>query len=400
MCAFAALTFGLASCGNHGGQDVDNIVEDGCYVIGEATSVADLKADNATTALMAAGKNEAASNALREGLYEKYVALEGGKEFKIVIREGLEETVYGADLKELNLANEEGGNVEDQPNIKVLKGEAAENVAMKVAENGMYHVIFDQQLKVIIVAPVKWGVRGVNDDWGWKEMQASAFNKETMTFTIHFDEVKTGSFKFAYSNGWKIYLSDVANGEKTISVNTNLGKNMENGGDNIELAKMENADIKLVWTNKGGVIKDNYTWELVGTTIVEKPAEFVVGFSGSDEVFGDQDGAGNSWADPQEKTLAAFDAEASNFDATSMEGTYVYKIEDIKFGAGAFKARFNGAWLGWGGFDIVGDVENFSANDGDDNVKCVAEKTYDCVFTAVWKAGKLEGNLKVEFIAK
>lgn len=399
--ACAALVVSFTSCG--GGENKpfnpNDIVEDGCYVVGEATSVADLKASNATTALMTAGKNEADGNKIRKGLYEKYVALEGGKEFKIILKEGSSEIVYGATLAEYKFPVDENGYAtNDQPNGMAYKGTLAENAAMQVKENGLYHVIMDEETKAIIVCPVKWGVRGVNDDWGWKEMKASAFNKETMTFTIHYDEVKAGKFKFAYSGGWKIYLSDVENDDKTIAVNTNLGAGMENGGSDIEIKKANNADITLVWTNKGGLIKDNYSFDVKSEIVIEKPETFVVGFSGSNAVFADQDGEGE-WVDPQEKTLAKFDADASKFDATTFDGTYVYKVDGIKFGVGPFKARFNGQWLGWGQFDIAGDVDYFTANEGDDNVKCNAEKTYNCVFTVVWKDGKVDGNIKVDFQA-
>ena len=87
MCLFAlSLTF--VSCDpKDDGPDVDEIVEDGFYVVGEATSSVKL----VNTGIMSAGKNEVDQSA-REGMYEKYNALEGGKPFHLLLKKGTVET--------------------------------------------------------------------------------------------------------------------------------------------------------------------------------------------------------------------------------------------------------------------------------------------------------------------
>lgn len=398
LCALAAITLGFSSCtkDKDKDEDLDNIIEDGCYIVGEATAIATLDATDAVKSSMAAGKNEAKSNELRPSMFEKYVALEAGKEFSIVKVEGVDKIHYGATLE---TAKTDGSS--DQITIDFFKGTLAENVKMSVKESGLYHIVVDFDLKAVYAIPVIWGVRGVNDDWGWKAMEGGAFGKDAMSWTIKFDEVKAGKFKFAYGGGWKLFLD----ADKTISVNTNLGNDMENGGSDIQIRKATDATLKLTWSLAKAEIKNSYAWDLQSTVIVEKPAEFLVGFSGANAVFADQDGTGE-WADPQEKTKALYNAEASNFDATTFDGTYVYNITGIKMGIGNFKARFNGAWLGFNDIEIAGDAANFTEalNDKGEpdggNIAVVAEKNYDVTFTAKWKDGQLDGKLKVEFTAK
>ena len=160
LCGLAVVGMMFTSCdgGTTGGGTV-TIVEDGFYVVGEASAIASLEAEGAEVAIMANGTNENASNAAREGMYEKYIALEGGKPFQLVLKEGATETVYGAELAEVALSGNE------QPNITVQRGKMVENTTMQVKESGLYHIVLDLNLdgsledKLILVAPVEWGDR-------------------------------------------------------------------------------------------------------------------------------------------------------------------------------------------------------------------------------------------------
>ena len=96
MMCLLALSFSFVSCDPEEDPNVDEIVEDGFYVIGEATGIANLQATGAAKTTMAVGFNEvlqeAASSAeekisaacQRAGMYEKYIYLEGGKTFSLV----------------------------------------------------------------------------------------------------------------------------------------------------------------------------------------------------------------------------------------------------------------------------------------------------------------------------
>ena len=134
--SLAMAAFTLSSCGDKkkgGSGDLDNVVEDGFYVYGPATAIENMQAANAAKGLMGAGINEADKQA-RAGLYEKYVALEGGKEFTLALYENNEVTNYGAKL-ELGDPYDVAYGV----TIKVYKGKLEQNVKMTVPENGFYH---------------------------------------------------------------------------------------------------------------------------------------------------------------------------------------------------------------------------------------------------------------------
>ena len=397
--ALAAVSVLFTACPPEPPTPPTNIVYDGFYVIGEATNVPTLTSEGADLSVMSPGYNENASNELRDGLYEKYIALEGGKPFSLVLKEGATETHFGATLSEVNLANAEGGNVRDQPNITILRGVMTENTTMQVAESGLYHIVLDLNKdnkladKSIIVSPVTWGVRGGMNSWGFTAMEKPTFNKTSMTYTVKLDETATGEWKFAYGHGWKIELNEVAdptadNDERFIKANTNLGAGAKEGelmpgGGNLPLNPGKDVTITLTWNLKGGNIGESFSYEVTyGQVIVEDPATFVVGFSG--DAFATE----TEWCDPVEGiTLAQYNAELSNVDATTLDGTYVYTIDEIDFLEGKqFKYRFNGAWLGWGAFTITGDTDNFT--DASGNIGVTTGKVYKATITVVWAGGK------------
>lgn len=251
MCLFAlSLTF--VSCDpKDDGPDVDEIVEDGFYVVGEATSSVKL----VNTGIMSAGKNEV-DQSTREGMYEKYIALEGGKPFHLLLKKGTVETKYGATLTDVDLKGES-----DQPNIVVKKGQLTENATLQVAESGLYHIVLDLNVNSdlefpqIVIAPVSWGMRGGFNSWGFTELTPSAFNKDSMTFTLEGVEIKsTQEFKFAYGAGWKIQLD----AEGLVKSNTNLGKDMIPGGDNFKVEENGVYKVTLTWKLVQGTINESY----------------------------------------------------------------------------------------------------------------------------------------------
>jgi len=126
-------------------------VEDGFYVVGAATSVADLFAENADKALMAAGINEKGGDQVpRDGMYEKYVALEGGKNFSLMLKAGSNETKYGATLENAVL-----GEIGDEPDVTAKKGVLTVNGAdMQVATNGLYHIVVDLNKDNKLATPI------------------------------------------------------------------------------------------------------------------------------------------------------------------------------------------------------------------------------------------------------
>ena len=232
-----ALMFAATSCEpetQQGGVDFDKITLDGFYVYGEATGSADITADYG----MAAGLNEVTAEN-RGGMYEKYIVLEGGKEFYLVLNEAGKKTNYGAELKEYDVTE-----LADNPGLATVKrGELVigENApAMKVDETGLYHIVLDLNLEgdllypQIIVSDVQWGVRGAMNGWGFTAFDEVEVNANTMTWTMeNVDMPANGEFKFAYGHGWKIQLDDAGN----VKANTNLGEGSLPNGANIKVEK-------------------------------------------------------------------------------------------------------------------------------------------------------------------
>lgn len=385
----AALAFSFASCSEKGnGPDLDSVTEDGFYVTGEATGATGLTADY----MMAAGLNEVDKTS-RSGMFEKYVALEAGKEFSLVLYANGEEVRYGAELAAFDVSEKSDNPTEGG----VLRGElkiGADAPAMTVDTTCLYHILLDinEDNKVgfpqIVVSPVKWGVRGVNGDWGWKKMTSSAFNKNTMSWTINFGSTNTSEFKFAYSGGWKIDLDDAGN----VKANTNLGVGMLPNGDNISLMKGNNVTIKLTWNLKGGAIANGYSYTVEAEEwVIEDPTQFVVGFSGG--CFG----AEANWSDPAGQTLAVYNAAESTItNDQTKDGTYVYNVTNCAFEAGEFKVRVNGGWLGAGSGEL--SLEGVTVT-GTDNFVLAEAGTYDAKFTVVWANGKAS-SIKVVFTKK
>ena len=280
LCGLAVVGMMFTSCdgGTTGGGTV-TIVEDGFYVVGEASAIASLEAEGAEVAIMANGTNENASNAAREGMYEKYIALEGGKPFQLVLKEGATETVYGAELADVALSGNE------QPNITVQRGKMVENTTMQVKESGLYHIVLDLNLdgsledKLILVAPVEWGVRGGMNGWGFTAGTRSEFNKTTMTYTWEGQALAAhGEFKFAYGAGWKIELNALAdatdaNDARYIKANTNLGENALPGGADIAVEGAGTYTITLTYNLAQGAIANSYKYEIKMTAASALPSE-------------------------------------------------------------------------------------------------------------------------------
>ena len=271
MClATAAMT--LVGCKKGNGTSGETpeqpaIVEDGFYVIGEATVVTDFKAANAAIELMGQGFNEV-DKQYREGMYEKYIALEGGKDFELVLYKAGEETHYGAALKEDSVDT-------DAAPAKVLKGLMAKDTKMKVAKNGFYHIILDLNVKEdladgaqIIVVECHWGVMG--DMTAWSKNMAptkeATFNKETMTWT--WEEVmeqSDGSFKFRHGDCWKYNLDK----QGKVKAENSLGTTASNDGDEECLPTTKNFGGGKNYGIKSGIYTITLTWNLKSGAVGE-----------------------------------------------------------------------------------------------------------------------------------
>jgi hypothetical protein len=260
----AALLFGTVGCKKDPKIDVNDITEDGVYVAGEATGA------TAITAVygMAKGRNEAKGNALRDGMYEKYIVLEGGKDFSLVYVNGGSQTAYGASLTEFK-PTDFSGIYQDNPADAVFKGklEIGESAPkMKVTKTGLYHIVLDLNLNndlsdaQILVCPVTYGVRGGMNGWGFTALEATEAKNEGMTFTLSGQKLADGGeFKFAYNNAWKITLDEA--GE--VKANTNLGLDGVPGADNIAVAEGAGEyKITLEFKLAAGDVKNSWKYSM------------------------------------------------------------------------------------------------------------------------------------------
>ena len=261
----AAVLFGTFSCKpKEDPIDVNDITEDGVYVAGEATGA------TAITAVygMAKGRNEAKGNELRDGMYEKYIVLEGGKDFSLVYVNGGSQTAYGASLTEFK-PTDFSGIYQDNPADAVFKGklEIGESAPkMKVTKTGLYHIVLDLNLNndlsdaQILVCPVTYGVRGGMNGWGFTALEATEAKNEGMTFTLSGQKLADGGeFKFAYNNAWKITLDEA--GE--VKANTNLGLDGVPGADNIAVAEGAGEyKITLEFKLAAGDVKNSWKYSM------------------------------------------------------------------------------------------------------------------------------------------
>ena len=238
--SIAAMAFAIVGCQpkDPEGPDVNKITEDGFYVVGEATGISEVTAD----LTMANGINEADNQSAREGMFEKYIVLQGGKEFTLAYVSGGQQTAYGAELTEFK-ADLSDALYADNPADAVFKGKLVVGDSapkMKVSQTGLYHIVLDLNKNKdiedaqIVLCPVTMGVRGGMNSWGFTPLEASEYSNSGITFTLSGQELaKAGEFKFAYNNAWKITLGQSADGSKQVKANTNLGVGCKPGGDNI-----------------------------------------------------------------------------------------------------------------------------------------------------------------------
>lgn len=391
--AIAAMAMFAFSCkpDNPTPDDIDNIVEDGVYVMLGDKIVAEYA--------MAGGFNEAADQAARDGMYEKYIVLDKDQEFTLAYKAGEKILKYGAELKAFTPEKTEG-IYDSNPATAVLKGALVEGdkaPKMKADKKALYHIVLDlnKDSKLdnaqIVAVPVEYGVRGSMNSWGFTALQAGELSNEGTTFTLTGVNLKENDeFKFAYNGAWKITL-DAAG---LVKANTNLGKDCIPGGDNIKITESGAYTITLKFALKAGAIKNSWTAEITRTGDLvldpEDPSKFVCGLSG----------AMNEWATPP-TPQAVYNATESNVtDAARFTGKYVFDVAALEMG-GQFKVRINAVDgnSGWYGFGDV-TIEGLTVADAGGNIDATDAGTYTAKISFDWDGNSnVVKNIKVVFTA-
>ncbi len=349
--SIAAMAFGIAACEKPEVPDVNNITEDGFYVALDPTG----KTPVTTKEIMAAGINEAASQSLRNGMYEKYIVLEGGKEFNLALVSGGKMTLYGASLSEFK-ADLSDPVYDSNPADAVFKGSLVigDNAPrMKVSKTGLYHIVLDLNKAgdlddaQIVVCPVTMGVRGGMNSWGFTALEATAASNDGITFTAKDQELAAGGeFKFAYNSAWKITLDK----EGKVKANTNLGKDCKPGGDNIAVDKGAGKyTITLTYKLAAGDIANSFSYTIEQTEASSAPTTMYM--------IGNQFGGWN-WEDAGVVELVPVWGASGYFWCTR----YFNKADGFKFCATkAWNGDFTGA--GTVGY-TVSDGNCWVAEDG------------------------------------
>lgn len=259
--ALAAIMF--TACNNGGGSNdpTPGNLPSGFYVAekGAALTLFNAMDDGINEVLMDQDKLPRAE-AFREGMYEKYIVLEAGKEYQFINKFGEKTQAYGATL-------EYGDSliITDNHEIAGYKASLTQGTSFKVNETTLYHIVldFDKDGKLAdvggaqcIVVPVEWGVRGGMNSWGWTKGDVKK-DGDVLTWTWKDMELAAGGeFKFAHNDCWKINL-DIA---MLVKANTNLGADLLSGGDNIAVEKAGLYDITLTYkASEAKAIAASYT---------------------------------------------------------------------------------------------------------------------------------------------
>ncbi len=265
-----AFLFVFSACKKDDDDD-DNgnppLVEDGMYIKGDATPYTALNNDSQFTM----GINEV-GQVERSGMYEMYTTLKAGSTFQVVEVEGTTQTTWGpATNEDVVLAGEN-----DQIHATVQKGTLGTTGEFSVDADGMYHVIIDMNTETYIIAPIThWAIIGGATEVGWSDTQlplVGSFNANEMTWQAEGLILRTGNFKFRYSNGWKIEISG-----DSVKANTNFGGATQGTLPDLSTTLVPGGADYLLGADQEGVytvtIKwtaaDGYTSSLVKTDDVE-----------------------------------------------------------------------------------------------------------------------------------
>jgi hypothetical protein len=305
------------------------IILDGFYVKGPATAFADFN----SKALMKVAKNEVNSLDL-PSMVELYIPIKAGAGFNIVKVAGATKIVYGPGTDFATITK----GTTDEPRFPFQRGSAAVTATtFTVPTDGMYHVVYNDSLNRVAVIPVHWGLIGAATPGGWSNdtmMTESAFNLNTMSWSLTGLKLLKGDWKYRYSHGWKVEI-DTTNSDKTkwVKVNTNFGTAVDGlvaGGANITNASAGIYNATMTYTLGSG-----YTATLVKTSDIPPIdySAFQMGIIGN--VYKKLDGTQANWDEN-------FGTSLPTKVGTNYTWKYIIAIDTV----GDFKFRQGNDWSG------------------------------------------------------
>ena len=374
----AAAAVSLTACKKDDpkGPDLDAL-PNGFYV---AEKGADLVEVNA----MEQGINEVDQSA-RQGMYEKYIILEAGKQYEFVNKKGDVRDHFGVE----NLEYGDSLIVTDNKNIAGYKGSLAANTVVEVKETNLYHIVLDfnedDNLTDVggaqcIIVPVEWGVRGAMNSWGF-----TAAVKNGNAYELKGLECGTkGEFKWAHNNCWKINL-DIAN---LVKANTNLGNDaatdgeefvgLKAGGKNFSIERAI-YDLTLEYVGPAATIAESFKMTMTKTGDLETldPSKFAYSFIGT---------VNGNWDTDTDLAFVSNDGDH-----------YVFEAKGLDFAAGAFKIRRDHDWnVSFGAKSMTITGIEYS---GDGDVTIAAPFKGSAKFEYDWD-GSAEKNVTLTFTAE
>lgn len=368
--AYATNSAGTAY-GNELSFKTNSIYEEGFYITGNASSYStiDIIGQFKSTPL------EQMNNQYREGLVEKYVALESGKTFTITEVVGANINVYGPGN---DFATVTQNGAYDELSGTLQKGKYSQGSTFSVPTSGLYHVVIDKQTTSIAIMPVsKWAIIGSATPLGWADndmTKKGSFSKDTLVYEINNITLLKGEFKFRHSGAWKQTI--VTN--PLVKVNTNLsGTSMTTlvpGGVNIPFLTTNSGiySVNATWGKNTGM---KFLMKKTGNVTLPNPSTFLYSLIGN--AFNNASGLPAFW----DYDLDLNFSHSSGVDLTTYSGIYTYKANNVKLLAGGeFKVRKNHLWdpsYGYVGTNIRGDVTNFLDYNG--NIKVIKTTTYSSV---------------------
>ena len=347
-------------------------VEDGIYVSGAATGVT----TPGINGLMSVARNEVTQEDRNE-LKEIYMAVKAGADgFNIISVSGSTTLTYGpgsdfAKVEEADLDN-------DEPKSGLWRGSLAETTdVFTVPEDGLYHIAFDTELNIVVMAKVEWGIIGAATPGGWSGSTAlpmGAFDLNTITFEETDIVMTKADWKYRYSDGWKVILDadfDLGEGKTGIKVNSNFGGAVDAlvpGGANISNDVPGKYTATMLWS-----LADGYTATLTKTGDLE-----VIDYTNTElGLVGDGlmvDGAQHNW-DTTIMLQKPVVVDVTNY-------TWTYEGVEVTT-AGSFKIREGQTWDG----KVIGYTEvtmaglaaaDFEGN-GDGNFVPLVDGKYDMI---------------------
>ncbi len=227
-------------------------VEDGTYLTGEATGFSEINIDMA----MWVGREEGEEFASveREGMWELFAYLTADKDFSMVTVAGATQTTYG--IKDGTAATKVLAGENSQINATIDTGMVVtDGTAWQVKADGLYHIVVDINSETYYIMPINtFGIIGDATLNGWSgevEMTEESLTAEAGKWTLTDIELRQGSFKFRYDNGWKVNASGYV---LFSNIGTDGGTSWMMGGNgwSIPLEDQGLYDVTFEWSLSDG----------------------------------------------------------------------------------------------------------------------------------------------------